>query len=74
MKNIIVSKKTTFILTLVLLISTSCNKDWLDPQPLSLFTPENIFVNEAGFKSALASCATNLRDEWYGCLLYTSYQ
>ncbi|MBP6793602.1 MAG: RagB/SusD family nutrient uptake outer membrane protein [Saprospiraceae bacterium] len=66
MKNIIVSKKTTFILTLVLLISTSCNKDWLDPQPLSLFTPENIFVNEAGFKSALASCATNLRDEWYG--------
>ena len=66
MKNIVISKKITLALALLLLMNTSCEDGWLDPQPLSLFTPENIFVNEAGFKSALASCAANLRDEWYG--------
>ncbi len=66
MKNITVLKKISLVATIVILFSTSCSKDWLEPKPLSLFTPENIFVNEAGFRSALASCAANLRGEWYG--------
>ena len=66
MKSIFISKKIAIVLTTFLLVSTSCEDSWLEPQPLSLFTPENTFINEAGFRSALASCASNLRDEWYG--------
>lgn len=66
MKNIFKNKKITLATALMLAVSTSCKDNWLDPQPLSLFTPENTFINEAGFKSALAACASNLRDEWYG--------
>jgi len=66
MKNIFKNKKITIATTALLLaVSTSCKENWLDPKPLSFFTPENTFVNEAGFKSALASCAANLKGEWY---------
>jgi hypothetical protein len=66
MKNIFKNKKITMAAALILAVSTSCKDSWLTPQPLSLFTPENTFVNEAGFKSALASCSANLKDEWFG--------
>ena len=66
MKNIFKNKKITMAAALILAVSTSCKDSWLTPQPLSLFTPENTFVNEAGFKSALAACSANLKDEWYG--------
>jgi len=66
MKNIFKNKKISIATTaLILAVSTSCKDTWLDPKPLSFFTPENTFLNEAGFKSALASCAANLKGEWY---------
>ncbi len=52
-----------FIGTMVL---QSCEKDWLEPKPLSFFAPENTFVDVVGFNSALNGCARNLRGEWYG--------
>jgi hypothetical protein len=54
------------ILVLVLLVSQSCQKDWLKPNPLSFFSPENTLIDEAGFNAALAAIARNVRDEWYG--------
>jgi hypothetical protein len=66
MKNIFKFRKITIVAALILAVNTSCQDNWLEPQPLSLFTPENTFTNEAGFKSALASCSANLKDEWYG--------
>ncbi len=54
------------ILVLVLLVSQSCQKDWLKPKPLSFFSPENTLIDEAGFNAALAAIARNVRDEWYG--------
>lgn len=59
-------QKTLLVSLLMVFISTSCKESWLEPKPLSFFTPENTFVDEAGFKSALASCAANVRDEFYG--------
>ncbi|MFN5479848.1 MAG: RagB/SusD family nutrient uptake outer membrane protein [Chitinophagaceae bacterium] len=53
-------------LVLVLLVSQSCQKDWLEPRPLSFFAPENTLIDEAGFNAALAAIARNVRDEWYG--------
>ena len=45
---------------------SGCKKDWLTPNPLSIYSPENTFVDKAGFTSALAACAKNLRDEYFG--------
>ena len=50
----------------VLLVSQSCQKDWLKPKALSFYSPENTLVDEAGFNAALAAIAKNVRDEWYG--------
>lgn len=53
MKKYIVIHKLLIIGTLVLLANTSCKEGWLEPQPLSFFTPENTLVSESGFNSAL---------------------
>lgn len=66
MKNISSLQKSLMVGILMLSISTGCKDNWLNPQPLSFFTPENTFTSETGFKSALASCASNLREEFYG--------
>lgn len=49
----------------ILTLFISCKKSWLEPKPLSFFSPENTLINEAGFRAALASCANNLRPEFY---------
>lgn len=43
-----------------------CKKDWLKPDPLSFYSPENTLTNVAGMRAALVACARNLRLEWYG--------
>ena len=54
------------ILILVLAISSlpSCNEEWLKPQPLSIFSPENIFVDKDGMEGILLVCRKNLRWEF----------
>jgi hypothetical protein len=49
----------------LLMTANSCKESWLEPKPLSIFIPENTLVNESGFKAALASCANNMRPEFY---------
>jgi hypothetical protein len=53
------------LIILMLTLTVSCSKSWLEPKPLSFFSPENTLINESGFKAALASCANNIRPEWY---------
>jgi len=65
MKNINNIRKSLIVGILMLTINTSCKEDWLAPKPLSFYTPENTFISESGFKSALASCASNVREEFY---------
>jgi hypothetical protein len=52
-------------MVMVLLVSQSCQKDWLKPKPLSFYSPENTLQDEAGFNAALAAIARNVRQEWY---------
>ncbi len=54
------------ILTIFLLINVSCSEDWLKPDPLSFFAPENVFVDQAGFESALAKCKKEINYENQG--------
>src|SRR5687768_4384018 len=44
----------------------SCNKDYLKPEPLSTFTPENAYIDAARMRAALVACARNARIEYYG--------
>jgi len=63
------SYKITFLISL-LCIGTigfnSCKKTWLTPKPESFYSPENGLIDVPGFNAALAACAANLRNEYYG--------
>lgn len=48
------------------MLFNSCKKSWLEPKPLSIYLPENTLTDISGFKAALAGCAQNLRNEYYG--------
>ena len=58
--------KIISILTVVLVLSwTSCTEDFLKPEPLSFYAPENTFVNADGLNSALIACLRNSRHDVY---------
>lgn len=46
-------------------VFSSCS-DWLDPKALSFYTPENSYIDAAGFYSALTACERNMRHEYFG--------
>lgn len=56
------------ILLAVLVLSTlnSCKEEFLEPKPLSFYSPENTFINPDGLKAALVACERNMRYEWFG--------
>ncbi len=61
--------KLAFLLSVVVITTmtlSSCKKEWLKPEPLSIYSPENTLVDIAGFNSALAGCNRLMRSEWYG--------
>ena len=44
----------------------SCSDSWLEPKPLSFYTPENTYIDKAGLDAALTACERNMRGEYYG--------
>jgi starch-binding outer membrane protein, SusD/RagB family len=44
----------------------SCSEDWLKPDPLSFYAPENVFVDVAGFEAGLAKCKKEINAENHG--------
>lgn len=38
----------------------------LQPEPLSFYAPENVFVDKAGLESALITCRKQMKFEWVG--------
>lgn len=56
------------ILPLILMIFffISCSEDWLEPDPLSFYTPENVFVDVEGFEAALIRCKKEMNAENHG--------
>jgi hypothetical protein len=49
-----------------LFVIGSCSDDWLKPDPLSFFAPEKIFVDEAGYESALIQCRKEMNGDNHG--------
>lgn len=61
------NKKKQLILALaVLSLFNSCSDSWLEPKPLSFYSPENTYVDAAGLYSALVACERNMRHEFFG--------
>ncbi|GEO04759.1 membrane protein [Adhaeribacter aerolatus] len=55
-----------------MLVQAACNKEWLEPEPLSFFAPGNVYVNEAGFESLLVTMRKSLKAEFYGQFNYST--
>lgn len=61
------NKKKQLILALAVLpLFNSCSDSWLEPKPLSFYSPENTYVDAAGLYSALVACERNMRHEFFG--------
>lgn len=43
-----------------------CKENWLIPEPLSFYAPENTFKDAAGIRATLVACERNMRIEWFG--------
>jgi hypothetical protein len=56
----------TFGLSLVFLGMSSCQEEWLEPQPLSFYAPENTYIEASGLWGALVACERNMRHEYTG--------
>lgn len=54
------------VFTTILLFQTSCKKDFLEPKPLSFYSPENVYVDKAGFESGLVTVRKDLKNDFYG--------
>jgi len=50
----------------LILLQVSCSDDFLKPEPLSFFAPENIYVNREGLEAALVTVRKDLKVEFYG--------
>lgn len=62
-------KKITYIplsLALAAALFSSCKESWLEPKPMSFFTPENTYVDADGLYAAVTACERNLRHEFFG--------
>lgn len=44
----------------------ACNKSYLKPKPLSIYTPQNAYTTASALQDALVACERNLRYEFYG--------
>lgn len=61
------NKKKYLILALAALpLLNACSDSWLEPKPLSFYSPENTYVDAAGLYSALVACERNMRHEYFG--------
>lgn len=47
-------------------VSVGCNKNFLDSEQLSAYSPESSLNNVAAMKAALNACAKNVRQEYFG--------
>ena len=57
------NRKYKYIVSIMLFLAvTSCNKDFLKPEPLSFFSPENVLMSQEGMESLLTACEEIFQD------------
>jgi len=60
----------TYIIKISVILSClcsiiSCKDDYLEPKPLSFFSPQGVFVDIDGFMSVIRACDVKLKSEFY---------
>jgi len=55
-----------FVGTVMSLFPWGCKREFLEPKPLSFFTPEETFKSEQGLWATLVACERNMRLEFFG--------
>lgn len=50
----------------IILVFAGCQDDWLEPEPLSFFSPENAFNSPEGIDAALLRARLGLRQDYEG--------
>ena len=61
-----INRYKTRLLVCAMISFLGCNDGWLETKPLSIYTPENSYIDAAGFESALGACMRNIVSEFYG--------
>jgi starch-binding outer membrane protein, SusD/RagB family len=56
------------VLFVLLITQSACDKSWLKPEPLSFFSPENVFIDRAGLESLLITMRKDLKNENTGSM------
>ncbi|WP_345230948.1 RagB/SusD family nutrient uptake outer membrane protein [Olivibacter ginsenosidimutans] len=62
------------LLLAVVLVIGACSKSFLEPEPLSFFTPENVFVNKEGYQALLVTMRKDLTREQTGQKNFLAHQ
>jgi hypothetical protein len=65
----IMKRSKIFVLMMAsaaMLMVAGCKESWLDPKPLSFYTPENTYVDAEGMYAALTAAERNMRHEVCG--------
>ncbi len=57
--------KNIFLIFTLFLLSNSCTEEFLKPEPLSFFSPENVYVDASGFDALLITMRKDLKKENY---------
>jgi hypothetical protein len=50
----------------IVFLFNACSDSWLEPKPLSFYTPENTYVNEKGLEATIFACEAIMRNEYNG--------
>ena len=69
MKQIIILFTIIFILGIL-----SCSEDFLKPEPLSIYSPENVFTEKSGFEALLVTLRMDMREEHTGQKNFLAHQ
>lgn len=64
--NTIMKRSNIYFIVIIVTLSISCQDDFLKINPLSIFTPENVYVDKAGMDALLLTLRKNLRHDFYG--------
>lgn len=64
-QNIMKALRSITLILSLFLLSVSCSEEWLKPEPLSFFSPENVYVDKAGFEALLFTLRKDLKMENY---------
>ncbi len=54
------------IVPITIITGIGCKKSWLEPKPLSFYTPDQVYNTPAALRAALVACERNLRYDWFG--------